>query len=336
MIKFKFIEDNTLTKVQQVAEAIIRSIDKGEFQKNDRLPSINQFNTIYKVARDTIEKAYGILRKREYIISIKGKGYFVVGKKETGIRVLLIFNKLSSFKKIVYDSFLQTLGKKAKVDLQIYHYDPLMLKEIIQNNLGKYHYYAVMPHFFLKANLDECKKILELIPESELLILDKRLPGLKSNCIEVYQDFRQDIYYALSSANNLLNKYDKMNLLLDESDNHPQEIIIGATQYCIEHNKSIRIASRADSIKLQKKTVYIVTTDDDLAVLVKQVRMSDFCLGKDIGIISFNETVLKELLDITVITTDFKLMGKAAAECILKKEVKKINNPFYMIKRGSL
>jgi single-stranded DNA-specific DHH superfamily exonuclease len=59
-------------------------------------------------------------------------------------------------------------------------------------------------------------------------------------------------------------------------------------------------------------------------------------LGVDVGIISFNETVLKELLDITVITTDFELMGKNAGELILNPTCKQIKNPFKMIKINSL
>lgn len=66
------------------------------------------------------------------------------------------------------------------------------------------------------------------------------------------------------------------------------------------------------------------------------MRKSDFQLGKEIGIISFNETELKELLDITVISTDFEKMGSTAASLILKKQIRQIRNPFKIIKRNSL
>jgi DNA-binding LacI/PurR family transcriptional regulator len=53
------------------------------------------------------------------------------------------------------------------------------------------------------------------------------------------------------------------------------------------------------------------------------------------GIISFNETTLKEVLDITVITTDFEAMGRRAAEVVLQKIFVSEKNPFYIINRGS-
>jgi len=58
-------------------------------------------------------------------------------------------------------------------------------------------------------------------------------------------------------------------------------------------------------------------------------------LGEDIGIISYNDTPLKELLGITVISTDFQKMGSAAAEMILTKMPTSIKNDFNFINRHS-
>jgi DNA-binding LacI/PurR family transcriptional regulator len=55
-----------------------------------------------------------------------------------------------------------------------------------------------------------------------------------------------------------------------------------------------------------------------------------------VGIISFNETILKDLLEITVISTDFEAMGQTAAHMLLNKEPQQVKNPFHMIVRKSL
>ena len=336
MHRFAIINNHSISKIEQIVLAIRRDIEKGVLPKNASLPSINVFSKEYKVARDTIEKAYNQLKEEGLVGSRRGKGYYVVGKTDSQLQVLLIFNKLSSYKRMIYDAILETLGKKAKVDLQIHFYNPRILKEIIESNLGKYHYYVVMPHFFLNANKQECKEILQLVPEKELILLDKNFPGLGRNCTAIYQDFEHDIFNALLSASKLLKKYQCIDLLLDESDHHPQELKAGIKRYCQEQDKTIRVTSRTSLNSLQKKTVYIVTTEDDLALVVKQARLAKLELGKDIGIISFNESVLKELLDITVVTTNFKEMGVSTANCILKGETRKIVNPFYLIQRSSL
>ena len=337
MIQFRLHPDPKISKVQQIVKAVVRQIDKGGLRKDAQLPSINIFSGQYGVARDTVEKAYRELKRNGYIHSVVSKGYFVADIREKNrLKVLLIFNKLSSYKRIVYESFLETLDRGAKVDLQLHHYDPKILREIIENNLGKYHYYVVMPHFFANAGQKECLSILNMIPENELVLLDKRMNGHKKQCIEVYQNFEQDIYEALCSATDLLLKYGRIELVLEADSHHPPEITKGATKYGAENNMKVATVGKAESIKLTRGTVYIVTSESQLAIVLKKIKISGMQQGRDVGIISFNETVLKEVLDITVITTDFEAMGRSAARCILDNQVKQVKNPFYMIRRNSL
>ena len=83
-------------------------------------------------------------------------------------------------------------------------------------------------------------------------------------------------------------------------------------------------------------TAYVVIRETDLVELVKKIRQTSFLLGREVGIVSFNETPLKELLNMTVITTDFEAMGRTAATLLLEKKRVKVKNPFYTIRRGSL
>ena len=55
--------------------------------------------------------------------------------------------------------------------------------------------------------------------------------------------------------------------------------------------------------------------------LIKNQSDKDWELGKDIGILSYDETPLKEILagGISVISTDFRKMGETAAEMIKER-----------------
>lgn len=336
MYKLLINSNEKLPKVAQITQALIRDIEKGLLKKDERLPSVSNFSKQYKISRDTVEKAYNRLKDDGYLVAVPGKGNYVAGRSQTTLRILMLLNKLSSYKKEVYDAFVKKLGKNAKVDLHIYHYDPKLLKEFLDANRGKYHYYAIMPHFFHDADVKEILDILTSIPEHELVILDKKFSIGNGNHISVYQDFEQDIYDALKSATELFEKYKSISIVFPELSNHPIEITEGVRRFCDENRLKFSIVANTQDMKLKQGHVYITLIEADLADLIKKVRVLGLQMGEDIGIISFNETVLKELLDITVITTDFEEMGDTAATLILEKKFQQVRNSFRLIKRLSL
>lgn len=336
MYKLQFNPAEKTPKYKQIVQSIIADIERTVLKKDEQLPSISELSEEYYLARDTVEKAYRELKERGFITSVQGKGFYINGSGNNKMRILLVFNKLSSYKKIIYYAFLKVLGNKATVDLQIHHYDAKIFAEIIERNLGKYNYYVVMPHFFPESEKVLALKVLEKIPSEELVLLDKYLPEYTKPCLSVYQDFEKDIFDALSELQDLLVKYHRMVLVFPSDANYPSEIVRGFRQFCVNFNKEFIIKENAFNEVLTAGTAYLVVEETDLAELIKQTRQSNFTLGSEIGIISFNETTLKELLEITVITTDFETMGRTAAALLLDKKQIKIKNPFYAIRRNSL
>ena len=327
--------DSSISKHAQIAGSMRADIEAGRLQVGVRLPSINEFSKNHKVARDTIEKAYNLLKKEGYIQSVPGKGNYVASGFEKGLKILMILNKMSSYKKEVYESFIETLGDNAKVDLQIYHYNVNLFREIVEDSKGKYHYYVVMPHFFHETQPQAYLKILNEIPNAALVVLDKEVI-LDRKIINVFQDFEEDILGALLMKSELFEKYKGITLVFPKESHHPIEIINGIEVFCATKKKQFKLVSDATKIVPAKGIAYITLTENELAILVKKIRNADLQLGKDIGILSFNETVLKELLGITVVSTNFSAMGRTAAEMILTKNVQKIKNEFSFIKRQSL
>ncbi|WP_234734715.1 GntR family transcriptional regulator [Tellurirhabdus bombi] len=333
--QLQFNANDKTPKYKQIVQSIITDIERGVLKKNDQLPSISELSVEYYLARDTVEKAYRELRERGYITSVQGKGYYVQSNNTTKLKILLIFNKLSSYKKIIYYSFLQALGDRATVDLQIHHYSARNFEEIIDKNLGKYNYYVVMPHFATDLDKADYRKVLDRIPSDELVLLDKDIPEMV-NQLSVYQNFDKDIFGALEEANDLLAKYNRLVLIFPSEGNYPVEIARGFRSFCAVYDKEFAVKENAVDERLESGTAYVVVEETNLAEIVKKVRQSSFLLGREIGIISFNETTLKELLGITVVTTDFETMGRTTAALLLDKKQIKVKNPFYMIRRASL
>lgn len=182
-------------------------------------------------------------------------------------------------------------------------------------------------------------EIIRKIPPQKLLLLDKNLSGLEGDYAAVYQDFASDVFEALSSGIDLLRKYNKLLLAFPENIPYPLEMITGFRNFCKGHQFDYEIISEVEGdASLKAGEAYLVIEEADLANLIKQCRNEKLALGSEIGILSFNDTPLKEILadGITVISTDYEKMGETAAQLILSKQSAKIRNPYSMIRRSSL
>ena len=78
MIDFVSIDENSrVPKYKQIVDSIVHNITIGNLHINQKIPSINKFSEEFYISRDTVEKAYNILKKRKVITSIKGKGFYI-------------------------------------------------------------------------------------------------------------------------------------------------------------------------------------------------------------------------------------------------------------------
>lgn len=336
MYKLRLNPLDQTPKYKQIVQSVINDIECGKLLAGSQLPSISEMSEEYYLARGTVEKSYRELRERGFINSVQGKGYYVLSREHEKMRILLVFNKLSSYKKEIYYAFLDSLGNQATVDLQIHHYNAELFRQIIERSLGKYDFYVVMPHFTTTTPPEEYLSVLRTIPPAKLVLLDKDVPALHYQCLAVYQDFGRDIGEALDSSTTDLAKYPRMRMILPSDDNYPVEIDQGFRQFCEYNDKESAVRENARDEVMEPGTCYVVVRETDLVELVKKIRQTPYLLGREIGIISFNETPLKELLGMTVISTDFAHMGRTAAAMLLEGRREKVRNPFSIIRRGSI
>jgi DNA-binding transcriptional regulator YhcF (GntR family) len=346
MIKLITIDENSrVPKYQQIIDSIIHNISIGNLKIDQKIPSINMFSEEFYLSRDTVEKAYSILKDRKIITSIRGKGFYVSRTKLISkVNILFLVNKLSSYKLITYNHFVNKIGANSHTHLDIYHCDETLFLNLLEKNKGVYDYFVVMPHFKtidLKHTTlpEKVKKALDEIPDEKLIILDNIKTFENKNVVQIYQDFENDIYNALNDGLEKIKRYKKILLVYPEKViyPYPKRILNGFRKFCVEQNLDFEIINEIyeDTI-LKKGDLFITIEESDLVNLVKQIREDEYRLGTDIGIISYNDTPLKDLLGISVISTDFKIMGETVAKMILNKEKGKFKVPFYLTDRESL
>ncbi|MBI1343093.1 MAG: GntR family transcriptional regulator [Terrimonas sp.] len=337
---FQFIRIDYLSaspKYLQLTGSIINAIREEKIGKGDRLPSINELSAELEMARDTAEKGYKYLKKMGILGSVPGKGYFVKSVAvHQPLRIFLLFNKLSAHKKIVYDAFVKTLGDLSTVDFYIYNNDFTHFKQLIQQHRAEYTHYVIIPHFLEGG--EGAPEILNHLPSGKLLILDKLLGGVKGNFAAVYENFEKDIFGALEQLKARLRKYHTLKIIFPAYTYHPDEILKGFFSFCDQYAFQYKVVHDIAREPIKSGEAYINLMEEDLVTLIEKILLTSLKVGKDVGVISYNETALKKIIlkGITTISTDFAYMGKKAAELILNNKEERLEVPFHVTPRSSL
>jgi DNA-binding transcriptional regulator YhcF (GntR family) len=337
-LKIVKLDEYSITpKYLQICNAVLKGISEGKIEKDDVLPSINDFSIALDVSRNTIERAYKELRKFNVIQSVTGKGYFISDTNfNQQIKVLLLFNKLSSHKKIIYDAFANTMGNKAAIDFYIYNNDFLFFKKLLTEKAHDYAKIVIIPHFI--DGTDNVVTLINKLPKEKLVLMDKLVKGVSGEFAAVYEDFENDIFYALEQLAIPLKKYHTIKIIFPENSYYSKSILDGYLNFCQTFGFESEVVHDLYNETLQAGTAYINLMEDDLVNLVEKLVSGPLIIGCDIGVISYNETPIKKIIlnGITTISTDFGMMGSAAAGLILQNSTEHLKIPFRVILRASL
>jgi DNA-binding transcriptional regulator YhcF (GntR family) len=330
-------EYSATPKYLQLTNSIISAIESGKIAKNYLLPSINEFSYQIEISRDTVEKGYKHLKKIGVINSVPGKGYYIsnVDFKQK-LKIFLLFNKLSAHKKIIFDAFVAALGEDVVIDFYIYNNDFKIFKKLLLNKNEDYSHYVIIPHF-LEGGENACE-IINTIPKDKLILLDKKIPGIYGEYSAAYENFEKDIYESLAQARAQLSKYHTLKLIFPTQSYFPIEILKGFTRFCQQYAFNHYVINSISTEPINKGEVFINLMEDDLVILLERIIALKLKVGKDVGVISYNETPLKKILlnGITTISTDFRYMGNVAAGMILENSKRHVEVPFYYTRRSSL
>ena len=317
---------------KQIIYSIHDGIEKGKLKHGDMIPSVNQIANKFSLARGSVFNAYNELKATGIIDSIPGKGYFISGTQvKQQQNIFLLFSTFTPYKEILYNSILKNLNSKCTVGIYFHHHNIKIFETLIREQANYYNKFIVMPEVH-----DKTLEILETLDERKIFLLDTGLKEYGKKFPGVYQNFEKDIFNTLNNNKKLFNKYKRI-LLVFPVCNKSTGIISGFKRFVKKIPKEFSVINSINTEEIKKKDVCIVIDDNDLVSLIKMSKANNWKMGKDIGVISYNETALKSVMGdgITTITTDFEEMGKSIAQMILNGNRKSIENPFIMINRQS-
>jgi DNA-binding transcriptional regulator YhcF (GntR family) len=335
MVKKLIDIDNSKSeaKYRQIVNSVIKIIRKGLLNKGDKLPSVNDIARAHGLSRDTVLMAYNKLKARGIVQSVPGKGYYVDSTNvEREERILLLFDEFNSFKEDLYNSFTEMLEGKASIDIFFHHFNPEVFSSLVLERKELYTSYVIMP-----ANLPNIQQVLNKLPQDRIYLLDRNPEYLNNRYPVVYQDFDEDMYQGLKNGFEYLTKYRRL-VLVFPGGKEPEGFYTGFRRFCEDFNFANNVVPVFMDYPVKRGDVYILPNDRDLDRLVRNLNEQKLNIGADVGIISLNDTGLKEIAagGITTLSTDFFEMGKNLARIILNKNKKIIKNPSRLIVRNSL
>ncbi|MBQ9462452.1 MAG: GntR family transcriptional regulator [Bacteroidales bacterium] len=326
---------------KQLVNQVERGLHNGKLAVNEQLPSMNELAAELHISRETAKKAYGILTEKGLLLPRQGRGFFTQDPASSSrSQVLVIFDKFSVYKQILFNAFAERLGKNAEITILNHNQSIDLFEYYLDNNLDSFDYYVVAPHFPLNTKTQKrVEKQLNRIPFRKMIMLDRLQPDMNGHFGAVYQDFENDVYEGLSQGLSSGGRIEKLRVITLPKSLYGPHIHKGIERFAADHDIPVEFLSEApDNIKPHDTFLVLNSQlDAGLVGLVRKIKASGLQVGQDVNIISYNEFDMNELVlgGLTTISTDFRMMGQTAAEMILNRQMQKVHCPFGMYKRST-
>lgn len=338
-MRFKLDPAQSVPLYKQLVAQIQHAVSSGKLQPGEILPSLNDLAGEAGISKETVKKAYGILQSRAVIGSKQGKGYFVAHPSSLSKpRVLVIFDKLSIYKQLLYNSFEDTIGDRAELTILTHNQSIDLLEYYLDNHLDQFDFYVITPHFPLDADTQQ-RVVAQLarIPNRKLILLDRLQPGFAGNYGAVYQDFDNDIYHGLMQGVGEETASHRMRVIILPKSLYGNIIRGGVERFCREIGLAVDFYSSVPEDIASGDTFLVLNSqlDDGIVALSRRIKALGLSIGRDVRIISYNEFDMNELIlgGLTTVSTDFRQMGRKAAEMILHRHLEKVHCDFRMTRR---
>lgn len=340
--EIKVVFDQKTPVYKQLIDHILKLTGNGKLSPGDPLPSMNVLSRQLGISSETVKKAYNILKEKGVLESAHGIGFHVAERKKESLKILLLFDKISTYKQVIFNSFAEHIGGRSELTIRLHNQDIDLFEQFIEDNLGRYDYYLVTPHLPLQPPEIQQRaiKALKKIPNRKLIVVDRQAKTLPGNYGAVYQDFEQDAYTGLQQCLGRLKKYKKLNLISMPGSLYSPFIQKAVKKFCTDNKVPLELHRSINSGIIKKHEVYLILNsqlDTELIELVRHARIKGYTIGKDLGILSYNESPINEIIldGLSTLSTDFEEMGRLAAEMVSSRTMKKIKCSFNFIGRNS-
>ena len=326
---------------KQLVEQFEEAIRSGKLKPGEQVASMNDFASQMGISKETVKKTYGILREKGLLIPQQGKGFYVAETYlDSKPRVLVLFDKLSIYKEVLYNSLADSLGEQADITILTHNQNLELFTYYLDTYLDKFDYYVISPHFPLDEKTQQAAvKLISRVPNRKLIMVDHWMQNYQGNYGAVYQDFENDVYEGLKQGLDKLKSTSCLKVVTLPSSLYGKMVTKGVDRFVKEFNIPVSYSDSVVDEILPNETYLILSSqlDSGLAAFARKIKEQNLEVGKDVFVISYNEFDLNEVVlnGLTTISTDFKQMGRTAAQMIIEKKSWEEHCDFKMTRRST-
>ncbi|MDE5889580.1 MAG: GntR family transcriptional regulator [Bacteroidales bacterium] len=327
---------------KQLVNQVERAIRSGKAENGELLPSMNELADSAGISKETVKKAYTILRDKGLLEARQGKGFYIMsGNDRHKLKVLVLFDKLSSYKQITFNRMLAEIGDRAELTIRLHNQSVDLLEYYLDESLDMYDYYVVSPHFPLDpVTQKKACRLLHRIPNRKFIMVDHWMPEIKGNYGAVYQDFSMDSYDCLAENIDRVRKYSKVNVISLPSSLYQEQIQQAIMKFCTNFDIDVEFHTGITAEITRKNELYILLNSQLESSLIDLAHISsekELSIGSDIGVISYNESPIHEIVlgGLTTLSTDFDQMGALVAKMIIENKLSKVKCDFRLTVRST-
>ena len=240
-VNFLKTEDLVMVpKFLQLVEIIKSDIACGVFAVGEQIPSIHETSQEFDMARQTVERAYKILKEKGILNAVKGKGFFVANRGNVGVkRYLLLMNNFTPDAIKFYNSFSEAVPANTEIDVRLSSDDCGILERNIINNLSRYDYFIFHPE---RMEIDECtSKALGLIPENKLIVVRGNKKASRGS--HILLDSRNEVYRMLGNVHEMFSAISSFTMIFP-FDTTDIQLVEGFSDYCLDHKMSFEVIGK--------------------------------------------------------------------------------------------
>ena len=317
---------------RQIVQSVCEGIEKGRLHRNDMLPSVNSIAETFSLARGSVFTAYNDLRSSGIIDSIPGKGYFITSTTLNQKKhVFLLFDSLHERSCALYKSIAHHIGDSCKVDMYFHENDVKTFESRIKNDAVHFNTFIISP-----VSTADVSAILSKLDNKHVFLLDAGYREYRKEYTGVFRNAEKELSHLFQHFGKNLVKYKRLFLLM-RAGSSDISTIAAFKKLARNVDLPCEVVDVVAQDKIKKGDAYIIYDDALLVNVVKWCKAAGFKIGKDVGIISYFENVLKEGVSegITTFSTDLEWMGKNVAQMVCSGGHASVEAPVHINDRFS-